>query len=247
MATQVRPEQESPLKTAPCPTHVAIIMDGNGRWARERGLPRLGGHRAGTDNIRRVIETFADYGVKYLTIYAFSTENWSRPPQEVQGLWQLLSQVVRRELDSLHRNGVRLLHIGRRDRLAPRLLKAIDDAVERTKDNTGLTLSVALDYGGRAEIVHAVRRMMQDGLKSEEINEDTLSRYLYTASIPDPDLVIRTAGEMRMSNFLTWQTAYAEYYTTPAYWPDFDQEEIERALKAYGQRERRFGGIVKHQ
>ena len=246
MATQVRPEQESPPKSASCPTHVAIIMDGNGRWARERGLPRLGGHRAGTENIRRVIQAFADYGVKYLTIYAFSTENWSRPPQEVQGLWQLLSQVVRRELDSLHRNGVRLLHIGRRDRLAPRLLKAFDDAVERTKDNTGITLSVALDYGGRAEIVHAVRRMMQDGLKSEEITENTLSGYLYTASIPDPDLVIRTAGEMRLSNFLTWQSAYAEYYTIPAYWPDFDQEEIERALRAYSQRERRFGGIVKH-
>ena len=246
MATQVRPEQESPPKSASCPTHVAIIMDGNGRWARERGLPRLGGHRAGTENIRRVIQAFADYGVKYLTIYAFSTENWSRPPQEVQGLWQLLSQVVRRKLDSLHRNGVRLLHIGRRDRLAPRLLKAIDDAVELTKDNTGITLSVALDYGGRAEILHAVRRMMQDGLKSEEITENTLSGYLYTASIPDPDLVIRTAGEMRLSNFLTWQSAYAEYYTTPAYWPDFDQEEIERALRAYSQRERRFGGIVKH-
>jgi len=222
-------------------------MDGNGRWAQERGLPRLGGHKAGTENIRRVIQTFADYGVKYLTIYAFSTENWSRPNAEVTGLWELLEQVIQRELKQLQQNGVRLLHIGRRDRLAPRLLKSIDQAVGMTKNNTGLTLIVALDYGGRAEIVDAVRRMIRDGKSAEEIDEDALASYLYSAGTPDPDLVVRTAGEMRLSNFLNWQSAYAEYYTTPTYWPDFDEEEIRRALEAYSLRERRFGGISERQ
>lgn len=246
MATQVIPEQGSPPRIWPCPQHVAIIMDGNGRWARERGLPRLAGHRAGTENLRRVVRAFASYGVQYLTIYAFSTENWSRPQKEVQGLWRLLGQVIRRERDQLHKEGVRLLHIGRRDRLFPQLLRDMDDAVELTKLNTGLTLSVALDYGGRDEIVEAVRRMMRAGLKPEEVTEETLSRNLYTACIPAPDLIIRTAGEMRLSNFLTWQSAYAEYYTTPAYWPDFSEQEIERALRAYSQRERRFGGTAAH-
>ena len=219
-------------------------MDGNGRWAEERGLPRLAGHRAGTDNIRRVIQTFADHGVKYLTIYAFSTENWSRPPREVRGLWSLLSQVIARERDELHRNGVRLLHIGRRDRLDPRLQKSIDEAMELTKNNSRITLSVALDYGGRCEIVQAVKRMLVAGVKPEEVTEECLSSFLDTAELPDPDLVIRTAGEVRMSNFLIWQAAYAEYYATPVYWPDFHDEEIQKALMAYSQRQRRFGGIA---
>ena len=219
-------------------------MDGNGRWAKERGRLRLEGHRAGTDNIRRVIETFSEYGVQYLTIYAFSTENWSRPQREVRGLWTLLGRAIARERDALHKKGIRLIHIGRRDRLARRVLKAVDDAVELTKSNTGLTLIVGLDYGGRAEIVHAVQRIIQSGVKPEEVTEETISDHLYTAAFPDPDLVIRTAGEMRLSNFLTWQSAYAEYYPTSAYWPDFDRHEIEQALKAYSQRERRFGSIA---
>ncbi len=245
MATQVRPTRDSSANIDPCPRHVAIIMDGNGRWARERGLPRLGGHQAGTDNIHRVIRSFADHGVQFLTIYAFSTENWSRPSKEVKGLWRILEQVIRWELEGLHKNGVRLLHIGRHDRLHPPLRKAIQEAVDLTRNNTGITLAVALDYGGRAEIVEAIQRMIRAGLDPEEVTEESLASFLYTADIPDPDLIIRTAGEMRLSNFLTWQSAFAEYYTTPAYWPDFDQEEIERALRAYSKRERRFGGVTR--
>ncbi len=244
MATQATEAHKPPPRISPCPRHVAIIMDGNGRWARERGLPRLGGHKAGTANIRNVIRAFADHGVQYLTIYAFSTENWSRPDTEVKGLWHILSQVIRRERDELHKNGVRLLHIGRRDRLSPRLVKAIDQAVELTRYNTRITLSVALDYGGRAEIAEAVRRMLATGLRPDQVTEEAIARHLYTAGVPDPDLVIRTAGEMRMSNFLIWQSAYAEYYSTTVYWPDFNQAEVERALQAYARRERKFGGVV---
>ena len=226
------------------PRHVAIIMDGNGRWAKARGRPRLDGHRAGTDNLRRVLKAFTARGVEYLTIYAFSTENWSRPETEVTGLWQLLRLVIRRERDDLHRNGVRLLHVGRRDRLSAELLREIDDAVALTRDNRRITLAVALDYGGRAEIVEAMRRLTRAGVPPEEITEDAIARHLYTASLPDPDLVVRTAGEMRLSNFLVWQAAYAEYYSTPACWPDFDEAEIDRALAAYAGRVRKFGGVV---
>ncbi len=226
-----------------CPEHVAIIMDGNGRWASERGLPHIGGHRAGTGNLRRVVKAFAERGVKYLTIYAFSTENWNRPEEEVKGLWKLLAQMVRRERDEFHRNGVRLMHIGRRNRLSRSLTQAIDDAVELTRDNTAITLIVALDYGGRAEIVEAVRRLISSGVPPDEITEQTLSASLYTAGVPDPDLVIRTAGEMRLSNFLPWQTVYAEYYFTRSYWPDFDEEEVGQALEEYRRRQRRFGGV----
>jgi undecaprenyl diphosphate synthase len=218
-------------------------MDGNGRWAKQRGLPRLEGHRAGTRNIRRVIRTFADHGVKYLTLYAFSTENWTRPTPEVRGLWRILSEVIAREIRDLHKEGVRLKQIGRRDRLSPALQKAISDAEDLTRDNDRITLCVALDYGGRTEIVEAIRRAIRAGLGPDEITEDSLATYLETADIPDPDLVIRTGGEMRLSNFLLWQTAYSEYYSTPACWPDFDQTEIAAAFDAYQQRQRRFGGL----
>jgi undecaprenyl diphosphate synthase len=243
MATSTRTRRDATVRPRAAPEHVAIIMDGNGRWAKERRLPRLGGHQAGTNNLLRVVREFADHGVKFLTIYAFSTENWSRPKEEVQGLWRLLNTVIQRHRDELHRNGVKLLHLGRRDRLSSELLKSIDDATELTKDNSVITLCVALDYGGRAEIVQAVKRLMAEAVPPEEVTEEILSQRLYTAGIPDPDLVIRTAGEMRMSNFLTWQSAYAEYYTTSKYWPDFDEAEIGRALSAYSRRERRFGGI----
>ena len=228
---------------SPLPQHVAIIMDGNGRWAKQRGLPRLSGHRAGTNNIRRVIETFAKHRVRYLTLYAFSTENWNRPQNEVKGLFHILGQMIKRETMNLHNNGVRLGHLGSLDGLSPRLQSKVLEAIELTKDNTGLNLNVAFNYGGRAEILNAVRRIVAQGLSPQDIDENLFSRYLYTADLPDPDLIIRTAGEMRLSNFLLWQAAYSEYYATPTLWPDFGPEEVEGALAAYSQRHRRFGGL----
>jgi undecaprenyl diphosphate synthase len=223
------------------PTHVAVIMDGNGRWASQRGLSRQAGHRAGTENIRRVIEAFAERGVKYLTLFAFSTENWGRPRREVDALLRLLGRVINREINTLHENGIRLRHIGRLDPLSPRLQKKVQEAIELTKNNRRMTVSVAFNYGGRAEILDAVRRIVADGLTPERIDDGVFRSYLYTADLPDPDLIIRTAGELRISNFLLWQSAYAEYYSTPTYWPDFDTAEIDRALEAYSHRQRRFG------
>jgi undecaprenyl diphosphate synthase len=239
------PETEHPhtQKIGPLPKHVAIIMDGNGRWAQQRGLPRAMGHRAGTENIRRIIETFHEHGVDCLTLFAFSTENWDRPREEVLGLMRLLGRVIKRETKELHRRGVRIRHLGRMDGLSKRLQDQIQTALDLTKDNTEMTVNVCLDYGGRTEIVDAVRRIAAEGIPPEEINEQTISRHLYTADLPDPDLIIRTAGEMRLSNFLLWQGAYAEYYSTPVLWPDFDQTTIERALLDYSQRQRRFGGL----
>jgi undecaprenyl diphosphate synthase len=225
------------------PTHVAIIMDGNGRWAAQRGLSRQAGHRAGTENIRRVIEAFGDRGVKYLTLFAFSTENWGRPKKEVDALLRLLGRVINREINTLHEKGVRLRHIGRLDPLSPRLQKKVQEAIELTKNNQRMTVNVAFNYGGRAEILDAVRHIVADGLPSERIDEEVFRSYLYTAGLPDPDLIIRTAGELRLSNFLLWQSAYAEYYFTPLYWPDFDAAEVDQALEAYGHRQRRFGMV----
>ncbi|HUS83383.1 MAG TPA: polyprenyl diphosphate synthase [Dehalococcoidia bacterium] len=225
------------------PAHVAIIMDGNGRWAKERGLSRQAGHRAGTENIRRIITFLGERGVSYLTLYAFSTENWTRPRPEVRALMQLVGRVIKREIKELHERGVRLVHLGRLDRLAPSLRRQVLDAIDLTKGNTAMTVAIAFDYGGRAEIVDAVRRILTDGLSPAQVDEDTISSYLYTTGMPEPDLVIRTAGEMRLSNFLIWQAAYAEYYSTPIYWPDFGPEEMEAALQEYAHRERRFGGL----
>ena len=230
-------------QTYPSPKHVAIIMDGNGRWAESRGNSRSDGHRAGTDNVRRIIEAFAAHGVDYLTLFAFSTENWHRPDAEIQSLIEILSEVIRREVEDLHRQGVRIRHLGRLDRLSPHLRKAILDSVELTENNTGITLSVAFDYGGRAEILQAVKDILSQGVAPQELTEEIFQGYLYTSDIPDPDLIIRTAGEMRLSNFLLWQSAYAEYYATPVLWPDFDEDEVAQALEAYGQRQRRFGGV----
>lgn len=226
------------------PRHVAIIMDGNGRWAKEHGLSRLGGHRAGTENIRRVIETMADYGVKYLTLYAFSTENWSRPASEVRGLIRLMGQVIDREARALHEKGARIFHLGTLEGLEPKLQEKVRKAVELTKNNGRITVCVAFNYGGRAEIIAAVRKLIRDRVSPEAVNEELFSRYLYSAGIPDADLIIRTGGEMRLSNFLLWQSAYSEYYSVPTYWPDFGKQDIEKALIAYSQRERRFGGLV---
>jgi len=240
------PEPSSPMNPLPLeriPRHVAIIMDGNGRWAISRGLPRLAGHKAGTENLRRVIRASVEFGIKYLTIYAFSTENWGRPPEEVQGLLHILEDVIDRELGELHKEGVQLRHIGRLERLAPALQEKVLAAVEMTRSNDRLVLNVAFNYGGRDEIVQAIQRIMKDGFQPEQVTDELVSQYLYTAGVPDPDLIIRTSGELRVSNFLIWQGAYAELYSTPAYWPDFDKEEYRRALDTFAHRDRRYGGV----
>lgn len=233
------------LKTPPekTPQHVAIIMDGNGRWALSRGLPRLAGHRAGTENLRRIIRASVEFDVKYLTIYAFSTENWRRPPAEVKGLMHILEDVIDRELEELYDEGVKLRHLGRLEKLAPKLRKKVQRAIEMTKENTRLTLNIAFNYGGRDEIIHAIQNMIREGITADDVNIDMMSNYLFTAGIPDPDLIIRTSGELRTSNFLIWQSAYSEWYITPTFWPDFDREEYAKALETYAQRDRRFGGI----
>ena len=225
-------------------THIAIIMDGNGRWAALRGAPRIEGHRAGTANIRRVVRSFASLGLPYLTLFAFSTENWERPDPEVNGLMAILRDVIEDETRVLHGSGVRICHLGTLDGLPQDLRQAIENSVELTRWNTGLTLGVAFNYGGRAEILRAVRQMLSDGVTPEHVTPELFSEYLFTYGIPDVDLVIRTGGEMRISNFMLWQAAYAEYYSTPVQWPDFDEAEIERALAAYSGRHRRFGIIA---
>lgn len=225
------------------PQHVAIIMDGNGRWASSRGLPRLAGHRAGTENLRTIIEATVEFGIEYLTIYAFSTENWKRPAQEVQGLMRIFRNMLDRELQNLHENGVQLRHLGRLERIEPELQQRVKDAIQLTKDNTRLVLNVAFNYGGRDEIIRAVRDIVQENLQPDQIDQDLFSQYLYTADSPDPDLIIRTSGEYRCSNFLLWQGAYSEWYFTPTLWPDFDREELLKALVDYSNRDRRFGNI----
>ncbi len=225
------------------PQHVAIIMDGNGRWALARNLPRLAGHRAGTENLRRILESAVEFGIQYLTLYAFSTENWGRPIEEVRGLMRILENVIDRELPELHEQGVQLRHIGQLDRLKPSLKQKVLDAIELTKDNSRLVLNVAFNYGGRDEIVWAIRHMIEDQVDPEDVTVELVNQYLFTAGVPDPDLIIRTSGELRGSNFLIWQGAYAEWYFTPIYWPDFDKEALYKALVEYGQRDRRFGGL----
>ena len=225
------------------PNHVAIIIDGNGRWAKKRHLPRLAGHRAGTDNIRRIIELFVDYKIGYLTLYVFSTENWKRPSVEVKGLMRILNDVIGREVKKLHENGVKIVHLGQLEDIPGNIRSKIEKAVELTEDNTKMTLNIAFNYGGRTEIIDAIKRIVGDGFAADKIDEAVLSRYMYTADMPDPDLIIRTGGEMRLSNFLVWQSVYSEYYATPVLWPDFGQEEIDKALKAYSKRKRRYGGL----
>ena len=225
------------------PRHVAIIMDGNGRWAKQRGLSRIEGHRAGAKNVRKVARAFADHGVKYLTLFAFSTENWDRPKEEVTGLVHLLSQSIDEEIQRFHQANIKLVHIGKPDRLPLELRRKIKSATELTKDNTRMTLCLAFDYGSRSEIVDAVRCIKEGNVSPEGISETIFSSYLDTADIPDPDLLIRTGGEFRFSNFLLWQVAYSELYFTPVSWPDFNEKEIEKALLDYKQRQRRFGNL----
>ena len=224
------------------PQHVAIVMDGNSRWAKRRHLPTLAGHRAGTENIRKIIQTFGDWGVKYLTLYAFSTENWNRPAEEVRGLFGILADVIERETQELHRRGVQVRHIGSFENVPQHLADAISRGVELTRNNTQMVLCIAFNYGGRREIVDAVRRLVAEGVTADQIDEAAISQRLYTAGVPDPDLIVRTGGEMRLSNFLIWQAAYAEYYSTETYWPDFGPESVREALLAFSQRKRRFGG-----
>jgi undecaprenyl diphosphate synthase len=235
--------EQNAEKLSKIPTHIAIIMDGNGRWAAARGLPRLAGHRAGTENLRRVIRACVEFGIQYLTIYAFSTENWGRPKDEVEGLMQIVEDVIDKELSELNKEGVQLRHIGRLEHVNPSLRNKVLSAVELTRNNTRLKLNIAFNYGGRDEIVCAIRAMLNNGVKPEDVNEELISQYMFTAGIPDPDLIVRTSGEMRISNFLIWQSAYSEWYVTNSYWPDFDKEELRKALVDYNQRERRFGRL----
>lgn len=240
-----RPLKERYPEITRIPRHVGIIMDGNGRWAKARGLPRLAGHKAGTENIRRVLRAAVDFEIEALTVYAFSTENWGRPAEEVAGLMRIFGQSIERETAALNAEGVRIRHAGRLTGVNPRLVQQLGDAVSLTRHNERITLNVAFNYGGRAEIVDAVRRIMRDGYASEAVEEELISRYLYSSDLPDPDLIVRTAGEYRLSNFLIWQAAYAEYYATPTFWPDFDETELAAALIEYSQRERRFGKVPK--
>ena len=238
MSRQKKPLDLSELSI---PAHVAIIMDGNGRWAKQRGLPRQAGHRAGVENLRRIIDACVEFGIQILTIYAFSTENWGRPESEVRGLMRIFRRVLDQELNDLHAQGVCLHHLGDLGGIDPSLQEKVLHALELTKDNDRLILNVAFNYGGRAEIIRAVQQMLADGVTPNELNEELFSSYLFTSGLPDPDLVIRTSGELRVSNFLIWQAAYAEFYAAPEYWPGFGREELYEALVAFDQRERRYG------
>lgn len=235
------------LDLARIPAHIAIIMDGNGRWAATRRLPRAAGHRAGLDAVRRTIEGCREFGVRVLTLYAFSTENWRRPLDEVIALTQLLGQALADEVDDLMRAGVQFRMSGDLDALDPALREQVDAVTALTQDNHNLVLNVAYNYGGRAEITAAVRRLAQEIVKGrvvpQAIDEPVLSRYMYTAGLPDPDLLIRTGGERRISNFLLWQIAYTELYFCDVYWPDFDKSHLVAAIADYQQRRRRFGGV----
>lgn len=226
------------------PRHVAFIMDGNGRWAKQRGLPRLAGHRVGVDCLQGVLEFLAGQGIQYVTVYAFSTENWSRPAEEVQGIMELLHEALERQTRALHEKNVKIVHIGKVDRLSPNLAASVSEAQRLTRNNTGITLNVAFDYGGRDEILEAIRRIIRDGVAPEQVDEALFTQYLYTAHSPDPDLIIRTGGELRLSNFLLWQSAYSEYYHTPVLWPDLDAAELDKALESYSNRQRRFGAVT---
>ena len=240
-------QKEKNNKVKIIPTHIAIIMDGNGRWAKNRHLPRMAGHRAGTENLRNIIKACVEFGVKYLTVYAFSTENWKRSQDEIDGLLQILADVLEKEIDELNRQGVCLRHIGRLEKLDPKLQEKINSAMHLTKDNNHLIMNIAWNYGGRDEIIYAVQRAIEGGLKAGEISEQTFSKYLFTHQSPDPDMVIRTSGEMRISNFLLWQSAYSEWYFTPILWPDFGRDQLLEAIIEFGNRERRFGGRNKEE
>jgi len=230
-------------RVTPLPNHVAIVPDGNGRWAQQRNLPRLEGHRAGAEKMWDMIKYLNEYPIKYVTLYGFSTENWNRSEDEVRGLFQILEEFIDRNIQEIRKGGIRLRHLGRLGELPQRLQQVINRAVKLTGKNARMTLSLAFNYGGRAEIIDAVRCLIADGIPSQSIDEKLFASYLYTTGLPEVDLVIRTANELRLSNFLIWQSAYSEYYSTDVLWPDFDKKDIDKALLAYSQRQRRFGGL----
>jgi len=225
------------------PNHLAIIMDGNGRWAKQHGLRRFEGHQAGAQNIRPIIKCLNQHHIKYVTLYGFSTENWNRPEDEVTGLLRLFEESINEYVAELHENGIKLRHLGHLAELPQGLQSAINKAIALTKNNTGMTLNFALNYGGRLEILDAVRHIIAEDIPVQNIDEKLFNSYLYTAGLPDVDLLIRTGGEFRISNFLIWQAVYSEYYFTEVLWPDFNQKELEKALLAYSQRRRRFGRL----
>ena len=225
------------------PRHVAIVMDGNGRWAKKRRKPRLYGHHQGALHVRDFIEMFSTYGIPYLTLYAFSTENWNRPEAEVQGIMSLISENFDETIEFARNGNIRFNHLGTLDRLPPAIQQKAAQAVEMTRNNTGLTVNVAFNYGGRSEIIRAVQNIIKAGIAAGDVTEELFSQHLYTAGMPDPDLFIRTGNELRISNLLIWQTAYSELYFTPVLWPDFGKKDLEKALQSYSKRQRRFGGL----
>ncbi|NMB61080.1 MAG: isoprenyl transferase [Chloroflexi bacterium] len=235
--SKTQPEE---LKSVP--RHIAIIMDGNGRWAKARLLPRMAGHRAGAENLRRIIKACVEFGIPYLTIYAFSTENWSRPKDEVDGLMDIFADLLEREVPELHDQGVQIRHLGKIEDLSPTLQKKLLNAIDFTKENDKLVLCIALNYGGRDEIVQAVRKIISEGITADKVNPQVIADHLFTAGIPDPDLIIRTSGEVRTSNYLVWQSAYSEWLFTATLWPDFDKENLRKAILEYNTRTRKFGG-----
>ncbi|MBU0478171.1 isoprenyl transferase [bacterium] len=237
-------EMLSKLDHKKLPQHIAIIMDGNGRWAKKRGLPRSAGHLAGVKTVRRIVETSSNIGIKFLTMYAFSTENWKRPKNEVSTIMSLFKIYLKKEISTFNKNDVKLNVIGNTGELSDDIQKALDDALKKTSVNKGLTFTLAINYGSRQEITNAVKNIVNDvkkGIISKDINENIIGRYLYTSDLPDPDLLIRTSGEMRISNFLLWQLSYAEIWITDTYWPDFEQTEYIKAILDYQNRQRRFG------
>lgn len=243
MKSKAMAPKSNTKKFSKLPTHIAIVPDGNGRWAEQRGLPRLDGHQVGAENMQRMVNYLNEYPIKYVTVYGFSTENWSRPEAEVIGLFQILADFIEKTLLEVHQKGIRLRHLGRLERLPENLQRAIKKAVEVTENNTRMTLSVAFNYGGRAEIVDAVHRIIAEGISAQNIDEESFSNYLYTTGLPNVDLLIRTGDELRLSNFLIWQTSYSEYHFTKVLWPDFGKKDIDRALLSYSRRLRRFGGL----
>ena len=235
--------KESPISLDQRPNHVAIIMDGNGRWAESKGLDRAAGHEAGAKTVSLVVQRCAELGIPFLTLYSFSTENWSRPTTEIDALMQLLMLQLTTEVEQLIENGIRLVHYGSRARLSEGVLIALDDACHATEGGNRLTLGLALDYSGRSELLHVMKQLVEGGVTPEEIDESAVQERLYTAGIPDPDLLIRTAGEFRVSNFLLWQIAYSEIYVTEKHWPVFDADDFDQALVAYSTRTRKYGSV----
>jgi undecaprenyl diphosphate synthase len=226
------------------PAHVAIVMDGNGRWAQKRGLPRIKGHEAGTENIRRITSKAGELGIRYLTLWAFSTDNWSRPDDEVEGILRILAETIPREREELHRRGARIRHIGSLDGLDPLLVDQIQDTIALTSENDGIDLILAFNYSGRAEIIETTKRIIQAGIPASELTPELFEDFLFTRGIPDPDLIIRTSGEQRISNFFLWQSAYSEWMFPDVLWPDFNESHLDAAVAAYQRRERRYGGLL---